>query len=75
MDTPPVIKLLIVLVLLTILGSLGVALWHLIHDHGESTRTVKALTLRIALSLGLFALLIAGMLGGIIVPHGITPTP
>ena len=72
MGTPPLIKLFIGLALFAILTSLGVALWRLVRDQGKSTRTVKALTLRIALSVGLFALIIAGMLSGVIVPHGIT---
>jgi hypothetical protein len=40
-----------------ILLSLGSALYFLIRDQGQSTRTVKALAVRVALSIGLFLLL------------------
>ena len=52
-----------------ILASLGSALYYLIRDRGQSQRTVKALTVRIALSLALFVLLLVGYLTGII-PRG-----
>ena len=51
-----VIKILII-VLLTIIYSLGSALFFLVKDHGEGDRTVKRLTWRIALSLVLLLLL------------------
>lgn len=43
-----------------ILFSLGSALVFLIRDKGQSTRTVKALAVRVALSLALFLLLMIG---------------
>jgi len=43
-----------------ILFSLGSALVFLIRDKGQSTRTVKALAIRVALSLALFLLLMIG---------------
>jgi len=55
--------------LLVILFSLGSGLYFLVKDQGRSNRTVKALTWRIALSLGLFTLLIIGFATGIITPH------
>jgi hypothetical protein len=63
-------KLLVVAILLLILFSLFSGLVFLIKDQGQSTRTVKALTLRIALSVGLFVLLLVGMSAGLITPHG-----
>ena len=52
------------IVVLAIIGlillSLGSALVFLIRDKGQSTRTVKALAVRVALSLALFLLLIIG---------------
>jgi hypothetical protein len=56
------VKVLVILVLLTILGSLFSALLFLFKDHGnaDSTRMVKALTLRVVLSISLFLLLGAG---------------
>ncbi|BBP02862.1 membrane protein [Sulfuriferula plumbiphila] len=43
-----------------ILASLFSALYYLIKDKGQSERTVKALTVRIVLSISLFALLMLG---------------
>lgn len=73
MQTPLLVKLIMVLALLAIVVSLGVALWRLITDRGESERTVRALTFRIGLSIALFLLLVLGMLTGVVVPHGIVP--
>ena len=43
-----------------ILASLGSALFFLVRDKGQSTRTVKALAVRVALSIALFLLLMIG---------------
>jgi hypothetical protein len=43
-----------------ILASLGSALFFLVRDKGQSMRTVKALAVRVALSLALFLLLMIG---------------
>lgn len=64
-----VYRIIIVSFLLVILGSLVSALVYLVKDKGGSTRTVKALTLRISLSLGLFLLLMAGHYFGVLPPH------
>ena len=53
-------KILVILFLVAILASLGSALFFMVRDQGKSKRTVKALALRVALSLMLFILLIAG---------------
>ncbi|HVN42822.1 MAG TPA: twin transmembrane helix small protein [Steroidobacteraceae bacterium] len=63
------IKPLIVLVLFAILASLGSGLFHLVKDEGQSNRMVNALTLRIALSVLLFALLFLAWRAGLIEPH------
>jgi hypothetical protein len=47
----------------------------MIRDKGQSDRTIKALTLRIALSVGLFLLLLIAYATGLITPHGIYPVP
>lgn len=73
MHTPLWIKIVIVAALLAIVFSLGVALWRLVGDRGDSERTVKALTFRIGLSIVLFVLLVLGMLTGVVVPHGVVP--
>ena len=56
----------IVVFLLLILGSLASALYYLVKDKGNSDRTVKALTIRVSLSVTLFLLLMAGFYFGII---------
>jgi len=65
------VKAIILLILLVIIGSLGQALYYLIKDRNRSPRTVKALTVRIALSIGLFFLLLLAYGAGLIQPHGI----
>jgi len=67
------LKIAVVVVLLVILFSLGSGLWFLVQDKGRSDRTVKALTVRIALSLGLFILLMLAYAFGLIAPHGVLP--
>ncbi len=56
-----------------ILGSLFSALYYLIRDKGGSTRTVRALSWRIGLSITLFVLLMLSHHFGWITPHGATP--
>jgi len=65
------IKIIIVILLLLILASLGSGLFFLVRDQGRNPRTVKALTLRIALSVGLFILLMIAYATGLITPHGV----
>jgi hypothetical protein len=60
------IKLFIILMFLLIVGSLFSALAFLYKDGGDSKRTVKALTIRISLSLILFISLMLGFYLGII---------
>lgn len=59
-------KLFVVLVLLVIIGSLFSALYFLSKDKDGSVRTVKALTMRITLSITLFVLLLLGYYFGLI---------
>jgi len=60
------IKVIIVLALFVIVGSLFSALFFLAKDKSGSDRTVKALTIRIGLSITLFILLILGYYFGIL---------
>lgn len=60
------IKVLVVLMLLAIIGSLFSGLFFLYRDRGAGERTVRALTLRIGLSLGVFVILLAGFRFGLI---------
>jgi len=64
-------KVLVILFLVVILGSLGSALFYLVRDRGQSDRTARALTWRIALSITLFILLMVGYKTGIIPRSGL----
>lgn len=59
-------KLLVVLMLLAIVISLFSGLFFLYRDRGAGSRTVRALTLRIGLSIGLFILLLLAFRFGLI---------
>ncbi|MDT8364553.1 MAG: twin transmembrane helix small protein [Nitrosomonas sp.] len=52
-------KIFAILLMLLILYSLGSALYYMIKDGGNSTRMVRSLTIRIGLSLFLFAVMMA----------------
>ncbi len=60
------LKILIVISLLFIVGSLFSALYFLSKDKTGGERTVKALTIRIGLSITLFLLLMIGYYFGLI---------
>jgi hypothetical protein len=62
-------KLVVILILLGIVGSLGSALVYLFRDDNDSRRTVRALTWRVSLSVGLFILLLVGYWLGLIQPR------
>lgn len=68
-----VAKLPIFLLLGFIVYSLAQGMYWLAKDDGaaDKTRMVKALTVRIVLSLVLFALLIVGYFTGFLKPHGL----
>jgi hypothetical protein len=66
-------KILIIAIFLGIVVSMGSALVFLIKDKGQSDRTLKALTVRIVVSVALFALLFALWGLGLINPHGVRP--
>ncbi len=64
------VKIIIVLSLMVIVGSLFSALFFLTKDKTGGERTVKALTVRIGLSITLFLLLMVGYYFGLIgQPH------
>lgn len=62
-------KLLVILVLLGILASLGSGLVFLVKDKDDSRRVLRALTLRISLSVLLFLLIIGAWFLGLIEPN------
>ena len=65
------IKILVVLMLLLIVASLASGLVFMIRDQGHGSRAVKALTVRVALSVGLFLILLLAYAAGLIAPHGL----
>lgn len=69
------IKIIILLAFIGIVASLASGLYYLVNDKGDSRRTLRALTVRIGLSIGLFAFLMALIAFGVIEPHGIYPEP
>ena len=69
------IKVIIVVVFIGIIVSLASGLYYLVHDKGDSRRTLRALTMRIGLSIGLFAFLMILIALGVIEPHGVYPEP
>jgi hypothetical protein len=74
------IRVLILAVLAAIVASLGSALFHLSRggrdgDAEHSRKLAKALTVRIALSLGLFLLLMLAWRVGLISPHDLPQPP
>jgi succinate dehydrogenase/fumarate reductase cytochrome b subunit len=64
-------KLIIVGFLVVILYNLGAGLYYMMVDKGTTNRTVKALTRRIALSVGLIVLVMFAIWMGWITPHGV----
>lgn len=69
--TPTLFKIILVLVFLVVLYNLGQALYFMMTDKGQSSRTVWALTRRIGLSLLLIALILFGIWMGWLHPHGV----
>lgn len=70
-----IFKLPVLLVLAFILFSLFQGMYYMAKDDGrnESTRVVRALTLRVVLSLLLFILLMVGYYFGFLQPHSLLP--
>ena len=66
----PIIKIFVLACLIGIVISLGSGMYHLMTDKRDSKKMVKALTLRVALSVGLFILLLIAWSQGLIEPHG-----
>jgi NADH:ubiquinone oxidoreductase subunit 6 (subunit J) len=69
------IKVIIVLIFIGIVVSLASSLFYLVNDKGDSRRTLRALTVRIGLSVGLFAFLMILVGLDVIEPHGVYPQP
>ena len=67
----PLYKLLVIAVFIGILVSLGSALYQLTRQGGDSRKMVRALAIRVGLSLALFLLLMIAWYAGLIAPHGL----
>ena len=65
------IRLVILGLFAAIVASLGTALYHLSSGKGDSGKLLRALTVRIALSLLLFLLLMIAWRAGYITPRGL----
>ena len=65
------IKTFIIINLVLILASLASGVFFLAKDDGKTLRVVQSLTLRVALSFSLIALLLIGYYTGQIAPHQI----
>lgn len=59
-------RIIVILFIVIIFASLGSALFYMIRDKGTTERTAKALTIRVALSVILFLLLMLGFHFGLI---------
>ncbi len=66
------IRILVFCLLGAIVLSLGSALYHLSTGKGDSDKMLRALTLRIVLSIALFVLLMVSWRLGYITPRGLT---
>ena len=64
-------QLFIVIVFFAVLYNLGAALWYMMSGQSASGRTVRSLSWRIGLSVGLILLVVIGILTGVIRPHGV----
>ena len=66
-----VIRVLILVALFGIVLSLGSALFHLSRGKGDPKKMVRALTIRVGLSVALFILLMLAWYNGLISPHAL----
>lgn len=67
------VKVTIVVLLGLIVLSLGASMFSLVKERGESSRTAKFLTIRIALSIFTFVFIAISFFMGWIQPHGVLP--
>jgi len=66
-------KLVVLVLLFAILLSLGSGLYFLVKDKDGERRVMRALTVRISLSVLLFVLLLVAWYAGLIQPHDVVP--
>jgi len=65
------VKIIVIAGLVAVVASLFSALYYLYHDKGQGTRLVKALALRVALSIALVVFLVVSYHLGWIAPTGL----
>ena len=63
-------KIAVISIFFFILFSLGIALFAFVKKDRDSDKMIKALTFRIALSIGLLIFIMIGASMGLIAPHG-----
>jgi hypothetical protein len=69
---PELFRIVVLIALAAIVVSLGSALYHLSRGtQQDSAKLARALTIRIVLSLALFALIMIAWYAGLITPHGL----
>jgi len=66
-------KALILIILAFIIYNLGLAMYYMIKDKGQGKNTVRFLTVRIAISFGLFILIIVALKMGWLQAHSLLP--
>ena len=64
-------KAVLVIVYLVVIFELGQALYFMMTDRKDTGRTVWALTRRVAFSVLLIALIVIGIVTGVLHPHGV----
>ena len=69
----PIVKIIIAVLLFLVVLSLAAGMFSLVRERGESSRTVKFLTLRITLSIITFVFIAVAFYMGWIQPHGLVP--
>lgn len=71
---PELFRIIVLIALAAIVVSLGSALYHLSRGtQQDSAKLLRALTIRVVLSLALFALIMLAWYVGVITPHGVAP--
>ena len=72
---PELFRIVVLIALAAIVVSLGSALYHLSRGtEKDSAKMARALTIRIVLSIALFALIMLAWYTGLISPHGVIPS-
>jgi cytochrome bd-type quinol oxidase subunit 2 len=72
---PELFRVVVLIAFAAIVVSLGSALYHLSRGtQKDSAKMARALTIRIALSIALFALIMLAWYAGLISPHSVVPS-